>query len=305
MKAKERNKVMPPIGQKNPLAEVFGFPITNKSSVALRHQQDRLCPFGNVVPRCTKVSKVDPLGVCSLFDKDNKPTIVCPTRFKEGSLIVSDAAKFFFPASPRWMPLPEVRLNDGSGKSAGNVDFIIVEYDEKGAITDFGALEIQSVYISGNVRMPFAEYMKNNRVKELDWTGSKEYPRPDYLSSSRKRLAPQLIYKGGILRAWNKRIAVVVDRKFYKTLPQLEEVEAVDAEVAWFVYDLVHEAATDTYKLTRHKTLYTRFAPALMTITTSEAGPVYSFIKTLRQKLKKALKGEPVADSLIVSEALE
>jgi hypothetical protein len=38
--------------------------------------------------------------VCSLFDKDGNPTVVCPTRFKEGSLIVSDAASFFFLRPP-------------------------------------------------------------------------------------------------------------------------------------------------------------------------------------------------------------
>jgi hypothetical protein len=64
-------------------------------------------------------------------------------------------------------------------------------------------------------------------------------------------------------------------------------------------------SATDTYKLTRYKTLYTKFAPALLAITTSEAGPVYKFVNTLQQKLNKALRGEPVADSLIAGEALE
>jgi hypothetical protein len=90
--------------------------------------------------------------VCSLFDKDGNPTVVCPTRFKEGSLIVSEAASFFFSQTSRWMPLPEVRLKDANGKSAGNVDFVIVEYDKKGRVCNFGALEIQSVYISGNIR---------------------------------------------------------------------------------------------------------------------------------------------------------
>lgn len=56
---------------KNPLAEVFGFPISNKTERALHYQENRLCPFNNVVPSCTKVSEVDPLGVCSLFDRDD------------------------------------------------------------------------------------------------------------------------------------------------------------------------------------------------------------------------------------------
>jgi hypothetical protein len=290
---------------KNPLAEVFGFPISNKSERALRFQSNRLCPFNNVVPSCTKVSEVDPLGVCSLFDKDGEPTVVCPVRFKEDFLITVQAANFFFSADTKWVALPEIRLKDANGKAAGNVDIMLVAHDENGFVSDFGALEIQAVYISGNVRRPFTKYTEDLTAKTLDWRGAKEYPRPDYLSSSRKRLAPQLIYKGGIFKAWNKKIAVVTDRKFFATLPMLAEVEAAKADIAWFVYDLVHSAGEDTYKLTHHKTIYTEFHPALNTITRTEAGPVEDFIKVLQKKLTRLRKGEMVADTTLASEALE
>lgn len=68
---------------RNPLAEVFGFTIIDKSERALHYQANRLCPFNNIVPSCTKVSVIDPLGVCSLYDKDGQPTVICPVRFKE------------------------------------------------------------------------------------------------------------------------------------------------------------------------------------------------------------------------------
>jgi len=32
---------------------------------------------------------------------------------------------------------------------------VLVAYDDAGKVVDFGALEIQAVYISGNVREPF------------------------------------------------------------------------------------------------------------------------------------------------------
>jgi len=290
---------------KNPLAEVFGFPISNKSERALRFQSNRLCPFNNVVPSCTKVSEVDPLGVCTLFDKDCEPTVVCPVRFKEDFLITVQAANFFFSPDTKWVALPEIRLKDAYGKAAGNVDIMLVAHDENGFVTDFGALEIQAVYISGNVRRPFRKYIQDLTAMTLDWRGAKEYPRPDYLSSSRKRLAPQLIYKGGIFKAWNKKIAVVTDRKFFSTLPVLTEVEVGRADIAWFVYDLVHSTTDDTYKLTHHKTIYTEFHPALNIITRSEAGPVDEFIKVLQKKLTKLRQGEMVADTTLASEALE
>jgi len=39
---------------KQPLAEVFGFPIENVSSDADRYRKNKLCPFNNKVPSCTK-----------------------------------------------------------------------------------------------------------------------------------------------------------------------------------------------------------------------------------------------------------
>jgi hypothetical protein len=39
---------------KQPLAEVFGFPIDNQSREAKRCRDNALCPFGNKVPNCTK-----------------------------------------------------------------------------------------------------------------------------------------------------------------------------------------------------------------------------------------------------------
>jgi hypothetical protein len=55
--------------------------------------------------------------------------------------------------------LTEIRLKDGNDLSAGNIDVVLVAYDARGQLLDFGSLEVQSVYISGNVRNPFYHYM--------------------------------------------------------------------------------------------------------------------------------------------------
>jgi hypothetical protein len=67
---------------KNPLAEVFGFPIDNLSIDANRYRKNKLCPYNNKVPSCTKDKANNPLGVCSVYDKYNI-TITCPIRFRE------------------------------------------------------------------------------------------------------------------------------------------------------------------------------------------------------------------------------
>ena len=244
---------------KNPLAEVFGFTLKDKSKRALHFQADKLCPFNNIVPSCTKVSVLDPLGVCSLYDKDGQPTVVCPVRFKEDWLITRHAASFFFPPNTQWTAMTEIRLTDVQGKAAGNIDLVLVAYDNDGYVTDFGALEIQAVYISGNIRRPFRAYMKDLRQLTLDWSGQKEYPRADYLSSSRKRLAPQLIYKGGILHAWRKKMAVAVNRSYFESLPKFREVSSDKADIAWLIYDLVYNASQSRHSLTYLRTVHTRF----------------------------------------------
>ena len=182
---------------KHPLAEVFGYAANDMSANANRHRTKRLCPFNNKVPNCTKDKAQDPLGVCSVFHEDDV-VITCPIRFRQNWLIADDAADFFFPPDANWTTLTEVRLKDAEGGSAGNIDIVMCAYDKAGKVYDFGALEVQAVYISGNVRNPFAHYMEAPAKRSsMDWTTEENYPRPDYLSSSRKRLAPQLIFKGG------------------------------------------------------------------------------------------------------------
>ena len=189
---------------KHPLAEVFGFPVDNNSESAKRHRSNRLCPFNNKVPKCTKDKIGDPLGVCTVFDGDEL-AVTCPVRMREEWLIAEDAARFFFPEGTKWTPLPEVRLKDKNGESAGNIDLVLVAHDTRGTIIDFGAVEIQTVYISGNIRTPFERYMSGHARKgDFDWRGEANYPHPDYLSSSRKRLAPQLLFKGGLINGWGR-----------------------------------------------------------------------------------------------------
>ncbi|MBI5829801.1 MAG: hypothetical protein HZB20_09760, partial [Chloroflexi bacterium] len=223
---------------KHPLAEVFGFPPDSSTPEAKRARKNRLCPYNNRVPSCTKDKANDPLGVCTIHDGDEL-AITCPIRFRQDWLIAEHAAAFFFPGDSRWTTLTEVRLEDRNGKSAGNIDVVLVAYDDNGRLLDFGSLEVQAVYISGNIRQPFEQYMKSpEKIRKFDWSGSRLYPRADYLSSSRKRLAPQLIFKGGILHSWGKKQAIALHSGFYRTLPKLPEVKPDKADIAWPIYDL-------------------------------------------------------------------
>jgi hypothetical protein len=284
--------------QIQPLAEVFGYPLTDHSKLAVAGRKNRLCPFNNKVPNCTKDKAKNPLGVCSVYH-GNEPVITCPIRFRENWQITADAASFFFGSDANWSSLTEIRLNDAHGKSAGNIDVVLAAYDEKDRVIDFGALEIQAVYISGNVRDPFEHYMSDPKLRaSMDWSKEPNYPRPDYLSSSRKRLAPQLLFKGGIFKAWGKKSAVALNSSFFKTLPKLKQVSAKKADISWLIYDLIPNADTGRFELTKVDEVFTLFDEALAQITTTQAGPIDAFKQLLQSKLDEQLETAPINRTL-------
>lgn len=280
-----------------PLAEVFGHLTTDHTEKADRYRSHRLCPFNNKVPNCTKDKAKDPLGVCSIYH-ENHSVITCPIRFREDWLITDDAASFFFKKGATWSSLTEVRLSDSRGRSAGSIDVVLVAYDSKGKVYDFGALEIQAVYISGNVREPFEYFMEDPKTRGLmDWSNQPNYPRPDYLSSSRKRLAPQLLFKGGILHNWNKKIAVALSKGFFDTLPKLKCVSKTKANIAWLIYDLElvegKKIGEARYSLKKVDEVFTEFEPALISITKPYPGKIDDFIKLLQEKLDERMETQP------------
>jgi hypothetical protein len=277
--------------RKNPLCEVFGFPISNTSKKALHYRKSRLCPYNNVSANCTKDKAQNPLGVCSIYDGDSI-AITCPVRFRQDWLIATDAATYFFEEDTNWTSFTEIRLNDVNGKSAGNIDLVLVSYDHNGKVLDFGAVEVQAVYISGNIRQPFEKYMED-MSPDFTWNTSYNYPKADYLSSSRKRLIPQLMFKGGILNAWKKKIGVVLHESFFYTLPELQQVDKESSDIAWFICGLDFNESEYTYSLTRRKVIYTKFDEVLTKISTPTPGKIEDFINTLQAKLDQKLDNNP------------
>lgn len=279
----------------NPLAEVFGFPISNHSERASRFRENRLCPFHNRFPNCTKDKAENPLGVCSINHGTDK-VITCPSRFREDWIILRNAAEFVWPKGTKWTSLPEIRLSDGDGQSAGNIDYVIVSYDDQGRITDFASIEVQGVYISGNLRNPFQSYM-DNPTEDFQWEG-KNYPHPDYLSSSRKRLIPQMLYKGGIFKAWSKKQCVVIQKSFFDTLPTLPTTTKEQADIAWFLYDLKFDKEDNQYHLVLADTVYTEFQPALQKVIYTKPGNMEDFLSVLQGKLEEKITNAPETHSV-------
>jgi hypothetical protein len=186
---------------------------------------------------------------------------------------------------------------DKNGQSAGNIDFVLIQYNKKGQLIDFTSLEVQGVYISGNLRNPFEEYLRNPK-NDFTWPSGYNFPKPDYLSSSRKRLIPQMLYKGGIFQSWKKKQTVALQKSFFETLPDLPTTTKSDADIAWFLYDLTYNEEDNVNNLILTDIIYTKFEPALIKITTPEPGDISEFITLLQNRLDDHLeKNSPDAPS--------
>ncbi len=267
----------------HPLGEVFGFTTTDQSPKAQRYRSHRHCPFNNKIPNCTNEQSKNPLGVCSIL-QNNTPVITCPVRFHEDWMITDDAASFFFEEGVRWSTVTDVHLNDAEGKSAGAIDVMLVAYDESGKMIDFGALDIHAAYISGNLRDPFEYYMKDPKSHaSMDWTTQPNYPHPDFLSAARENIFPQLLFKGGILHAWHKKMAVAINKSLFDTLPIFSQVKKEVADIAWLIYDLepVTEGENERYQLKRIGVVYTEFQSTLSAMMAVAPGNINDFVHVI------------------------
>jgi len=219
------------------ISEVFGFGVDNQSDAAWASRNAKLCPFRG--GPCTKSSKTDPIGICSLSD-GHEAASLCPVRFIERDIIFMDAARLAFGDNVRFGIFPEVRIlkiesesEDEKDRKIGKVDYLLGKIED-GNVTDFAAVEVQAVYFSGGeTRSPLRYYMEN---RTLDVPNSDR--RPDFRSSAQKRLVPQLQLKVPVFRRWGKRFFVVVDTQFFGALPPFRATTRANSEVTWLTYPL-------------------------------------------------------------------
>ena len=219
------------------IAEIFGYDVDNQTEEAWNSRRAKRCPFRG--DRCTKSSKTDPLGVCSLSD-GREAASLCPVRFIERDVIFTDSARLAFGEKARFGIFPEVRILKIEANAVGERDRKIGKIDyllgkiENGTVVDFAAVEVQAVYFSGEeIRSPLRYYMENQK---LDMTNSDR--RPDFRSSAQKRLIPQLQLKVPVFRRWGKKVFVVVDTKFFGELPEFATTTPSNSEVTWLSYPI-------------------------------------------------------------------
>lgn len=256
--------------------------------IAMGEATPPICPFRPMV--CNKRG-----GVCSIqpYQEVNQrisgiagePVIVCPTRFEQDAMVAQWLAEIVgFPPDDVMLAreVPFMR-STSTGKPAGKIDLVIAS--RQPGFRWFG-LEFQAVYFSGAGME--AEFM----ALRQDQHDQPPYPqhnrRPDWRSSSAKRLMPQLQIKGPTLRRWHSKIAVAVDRPFFASLgaPSARPSQDLDAgDVVWLVPELCDG------QLTRSHWEVLTLEASSEKLLAAEAVSRVDFERILHQKLQ-VLRGE-------------
>ncbi len=228
------------------------------ASSALGQVRSLPCPFKPGQPACSKAG-----GVCSiqLYDEGpngrigeslGAPVITCPARFEQDRLLVRWLAEIvgFSPDEAkvaRKIPFMQSVTTD---KPAGKIDLIVAKTE--GDRLEWYGLEIQAVYFSGQ------GMSSQFQILETDEDTVPPYPnhtrRPDWRSSSAKRLMPQLQVKVPTVRRWNSKLAVAVDQPFFDSIggPSANPTQDInDGDIIWLVPRLSWDGTQGRFRLSR------------------------------------------------------
>lgn len=200
---------------RNQPAEVFGYPIANRSTRAEQIRRAAKCPFRDV--RCEKKSRLldGPFGVCSARTSRGVSAI-CPRRFEEpGSIegvprVLEEIARHYFGTTDDIVVFPEVRL-----PNVGAIDYVIVKHRPmKSEVEDFVAVEFQSDSTTGTGKL--VEAFKHF-VDGQDITGN-HYRFGMNTYDSIKRAVTQLMNKGIVFERWETKCYWVIQEYIYENL---------------------------------------------------------------------------------------
>jgi hypothetical protein len=223
-------------------AEIFGYPIRNRSEAAENTRRQHWCPFVNSV--CNKRSRlIDyPFGVCSVEFNDKICTI-CPRRFEErGSLegisrALEDIALHYFGGFDNVIPFSEVKL-----PNVGTIDYVLVRHKPmKAEVEDFVPVEFQtdSTTGTGQVVQGLRDF-----VAELD-VQAQTYSFGMNTYDTIKRSITQLLNKGLVYEAWRTKCYWVIQEYIYANLVNRygfkQEGYAVEQTSRFALYNLLQE----------------------------------------------------------------
>lgn len=196
-------------------AEIFGYPVENRSIEAEAARQQHICPF--MEQTCDKKSRLlaTPFGVCSV-QHGGEARAICPRRFEENgaipgvSRVLEDIALHYFGSMDNTVVFPEVRL-----PKVGNIDYVIVRHKPMQCeVDDFVAVEFQTDSTTGTGEL----------VRGInDFFAGRDVTRESYkfginTYDSIKRAMTQLMNKGMVYEAWGTKCYWVIQEYIYTNL---------------------------------------------------------------------------------------
>lgn len=199
------------------IAEFFGYRAEDQSEQAVTAAMRQLCPF--LGTQCTKILSRDRIiaGVCAVRQKTaGSPNVICcPNRIYsenykmlhcvagqafgcELNLYSGRAAVEKAKAENGAIAVfghgwgGELRLPQRAGTGSYFVDWVLARLDANGELTEFTAIEVQTIDTTGNYREARSALLENREIVAdtvgLNW------------ENVSKRIIPQLIYKGQVLQ---------------------------------------------------------------------------------------------------------
>lgn len=147
-------------------------------------------------------------------------------------------------------------------------------------------LEIQAVYFSGQGMTSEFEALRNDTVDPPPFPSAVR--RPDWRSSSAKRLMPQLEIKAPTLRRWGAKLAVAVDRPFFNAVGGSSNRPSHDlnkGDIIWLVTRL-ERAATGIWQLARDHWEVLTLEDSNQRLQAAETVSRESFETALRSRLR-------------------
>lgn len=199
------------------ISEFFGYRAEDKSLQARDAANTKICPF--LCSPCTKVLSRDRMisGTCAVRQKtQGSPSVICcPIRIyaddykvlrtiskkafgKEYGLYAGRAAVNKAKKENGAIAVfghgwgGELRLPQREGVGSYFVDWVLARLDKNGVLTEFTAIELQTIDTTGNYRLSRTALLNGREVVSdtvgLNW------------ENVSKRIIPQLIYKGQVLQ---------------------------------------------------------------------------------------------------------
>ena len=194
------------------IIEFFGYGPEDRSPAATEARQNFHCPF--LGRQCSKKLNDGLIsGACTLKPVTSGPVICCPVRLYANDYeILRDVTRIAFGSA-----LPLVQANTitdeteecvavfgkdwgkelrlpSRGKSGGYfVDWVLAHVSAQGELIAFVAVEVQSIDTTGNYRQERKTYLKEEPFSGKSSAGFN-------WENVNKRILPQIIYKGHVLR---------------------------------------------------------------------------------------------------------